>query len=424
MPLLIRGARQIGKSSTVRNLGKQFKYFIEINFEREQDKKAKELFARGGLSVQQLSDQLAQIYNIPIIPGETLLFFDEIQASLPAISSLRYFYEEYSELHVVAAGSLLEFALEELPSFGVGRIMPIFMYPMSFFEFLGACDRHDLLTQAINDASCQKPLSKAVHETIIKYFKYFLVLGGMPKVISKYVNTGSSFECQEVLSTLVTTLRSDFAKYKAKVPTTRISAVFDSVITQMGNKFVFSNVSQDYTHRQLKEALELLIMAGLVIPVTHTAANKIPLGAEVNPKKQKMLLLDTGIFQRLLGLPMSDLMINDDFSVVNKGCIAELFVGLELLKSSLPYEQTALYYWHRESKGSNAEIDYVVQAGQSIIPIEVKSGTKGAMQSMRIFLQEKNALYGIRTSLENYGEIPGIKIIPVYGVGAEAFLGG
>ena len=420
-PLLIRGARQVGKSWAIRNLGKQFKYLVEINFERKRDKEAKDLFEKGGLSVQELSDELARIYNTPIVPGKTLLFLDEIQACLPAISSLRYFYEEYGELHVAAAGSLLEFALAELPSFGVGRIRSMYMYPLSFFEFLDACYEHDLLLQAVKKADFKNPLSEPVHNTVIKDLKKFLILGGMPEVVYTYINTKDSLKCQQVLDDLIISLRADFAKYKTKVPTTQISTVFDSVVNQMGKKFVYSNVPGDYIHRQLKEALELLVMAGLVIPVTHTAANGIPLGAQINIKKQKMLMLDTGIFQRILGLPMSDVIIYDDFSIVNKGGIAELFVGLELLKAESPYQQKSLYYWHRESKNSNAEIDYVVQSGQNIIPIEVKSGTKGAMQSMRIFLNEKNAPYGIRTSLENYGELPDIRIIPVYGVGTEIF---
>ena len=164
-------------------------------------------------------------------------------------------------------------------------------------------------------------------------------------------------------------------------------------------------------------------MAGLVIPVIHTASNGIPLGAEIDVKKQKMLLLDTGIFQRLLGLPlkqnfMSDVLISDDFSLVNKGNIAELFASLEILKSYSCYEQKNLYYWHRESKSSNAEVDFVIQIGRDIIPVEVKSSTKGSMQSMRLFLEEKHAPFGIRTSLENFGELPGIKIVPIYAIGS------
>jgi predicted AAA+ superfamily ATPase len=206
-------------------------------------------------------------------------------------------------------------------------------------------------------------------------------------------------------------------KYKEKVPPLQISAVFDSVVAQMGKKFVYSNISNDYTHRQLKEGLELLKMSGLVIPVTHSSANGLPLGAGLDVKKQKMLLLDTGVFQRLLGLPLADLLISEDFSLINKGNIAELFVGLELLKSGSCYEQKNLYYWHRESKNSNAEVDFVVQLGRDIVPIEVKSNTKGAMQSMRLFLEEKHSRFGIRASLENFGELPGVRVVPVYGVG-------
>jgi len=410
-PLLLRGARQVGKSRTVRRLGERFEHFLEVNFEL--DKHARDLFVKGDLSPKKLCQELAAIYETPIIPGKTLLFLDEIQVSLPAISSLRFFYEKYSELHVVAAGSLLEFALRELPSLGVGRIRSMFMYPMNFSEFLNACGHHMLL-QAIQNASWENPLSGTVHTKIIELLRRFLIIGGMPEVVSAYVTGDDLLSCQRILDDLVISLRSDFAKYKEKAPALLISAVFDSVAAQMGKKFVFSNISNDYGSRQLKEGLELLKMSGLVIPVIHSAANGVPLGAEIDIKKQKMLLLDAGIFQRLLGLPLSDILVGENFSLINKGNIAELFVGLEILKSGSCYEQKNLYYWHRESKSSNAEVDFVVQIKKDIIPIEVKSGTKGAMQSMRLFLEEKRSCFGIRTSLENFGELPNVKIIPLY----------
>jgi len=416
-PLLLRGARQVGKSSAVRHLAGNFEYFLEVNFELDQ--KAKALFAKGDLSPERLCQELAIVYNIPVIPGKTLLFLDEIQNSLPAISSLRFFYERYSELHVIAAGSLLEFALEDLSSFGVGRVRSMFMYPMSFFEFLTA-SKHEMLRQAIQSADYKNPLSEPIHNKAIELLKKFFILGGMPEVVSAYIENNDLLLCQRVLDDLIISLRSDFSKYKEKVPTLQISAVFDSVVNQIGKKFVFSNVSQDYNHKQLKEGLELLKMSGLVIPITHSAANGIPLGAEIDIKKQKLLLLDTGIFQRLLGLPLSDLLVSDNFSLINKGNIAELFTGLEILKSASCYEQKNLYYWHRENKSSNAEVDYIVQMVEKIIPIEVKSSTKGAMQSMRLFLEEKRSPFGIRTSLENFGELNNIKIVPLYAIGKEA----
>ena len=416
-PLLLRGARQVGKSSAVRQLAKQFDYFLEVNFELDKD--ARNLFAKSDLSPQRLCQELAVIYETPVVPGKTLLFLDEIQSSLPAVSSLRFFYERYRDLHVVAAGSLLEFALQDLASFGVGRLRSMFMYPMSFFEFLDA-GNHQMLLQSIQNANCKNPLPESVHKKITELLKRYLIIGGMPEVVSAYVNTNDLLSCQRILDDLVISLRTDFSKYKEKVPTLQISAVFDSVAAQMGKKFVFSNVSKDYSHRQLKEGLELLRMSGLVIPVIHSAANGIPLGAEMDIKKQKILLLDTGIFQRLLGLPLSDLLVSDDFSLINKGNIAELFIGLEILKAASCYEQKNLYYWHRENKSSNAEVDFVIQSGKNIIPVEVKSGAKGAMQSMRLFLDGKDSPFGIRTSLENFGELPGIKIVPLYALGTWA----
>jgi len=272
------------------------------------------------------------------------------------------------------------------------------------------------------DADFKNPLSDSVHNKINELLRKFLILGGMPEVVSAYVENNDLLLCQRILDDLVISLRSDFSKYKEKAPTLQISAVFDSVAAQMGRKFVYSNVSADYSHRLLKEGLELLKMSGLVIPVIHSAANGIPLGAEIDIKKQKMLLLDTGIYQRLLGLPLnqnliSDLLVSDDFSLINKGSIAELFAGLEIIKSFSCYEQKSLYYWHRENKNSNAEVDFIVQIGKDIIPIEVKSNSKGSMQSMRIFLEDKKSPFGIRTSLENFGELPDIKIIPLYALG-------
>jgi len=413
-PLLLRGARQVGKSSAVRHLAEHFDYFLEVNFELNNE--ARDLFAKGDLSPFRLCQELAAIYQTPVIPGKTLLFFDEIQSSVPAISSLRFFYEEYNELHVIAAGSLLEFAFQEIPSFGVGRVRSMFMYPMSFSEFLIACN-HQLLLQAIQKADCKNPLSESVHKKALELFKKHLIIGGMPEVVSVFVNGNDLLFCQRILDDLVISLRSDFTKYKKKVSTPQLSVVFDSVTAQTGKKFVYANISNDYSGRQLKEGVELLIMAGLVIPVVHSSANGIPLGAEIDNKKKKLLLLDTGVFQRLLGLPLSDLIISDDFSLVNKGNIAELFAGLEILKASSCYEKKNLYYWHRESKSSNAEVDFVIQCGRNIVPIEVKSGSKGAMQSMNLFLKEKHALFGIRTSLENFGELPGVKIVPLYALG-------
>ncbi len=411
-PLLLRGARQVGKSSAVIELGKSFNNFVSINFEKQKDLHA---FFDKDLDPHRICRELSIVLDQPIVPGKTLLFFDEIQACLPAISSLRYFYEEFSELHLIAAGSLLEFALEELPSFGVGRIRSLFVYPLSFNEFLLANGEERLLS-AKQQANPKQPLALPIHEKLLSYFKLFLVLGGMPEVVSTYVENKDLAACQNVLTDLIYSIQSDFSKYKARVPSSRIHEVFQSVVHQAGGQFVYSKATQNANNEQIKEALNLLIMAGLVIPVTASSANGIPLGAQINLKKRKMLLLDTGIFQHILGLKFSEILFAKEFDLVNKGCIAEQYAGLEILKSASCYQQEDLYFWHREALNSNAEVDYVVQQNENIIPIEIKSGKQGSMQSLFRFLDEKKKTKGIRSSLENFGNYERIDVYPLYAI--------
>jgi predicted AAA+ superfamily ATPase len=411
-PLILRGARQVGKSSSVKNLAKQFKYFVEINF--DENAGFAELFNKN-LSVNEVCEQISVLTNTPIVAGETLLFFDEIQTCIPAISLLRYFYEKMPNLHVIAAGSLLEFAFAELPSFAVGRVRSIYMYPLSFDEFLLAHHENKLI-EALNKANVSKPLSELVHQKLVNYYKKFLVIGGMPEAVSIYINNKDLLQVQRVLNDLYISIQADFAKYKTRVPPARLLEVFNAIAQQVGNKFTYSYPNAKLNNLQIKEAIELLKMAGLVYGVTHSAANGIPLGAEINPKKTKLLIFDTGIFQRILGLNIADLLISNDFNVTNKGNIAELYVGLELLKAVDSHEKTDLYYWQREAKNSQAEVDYICQFGDTIVPIEVKAGTKGSMQSLYLFLKEKNLSQGFRLSLENFSVINEVKILPIYAV--------
>ena len=412
-PLLLRGARQVGKSSAVRELGKQFDNFIDVNFERDdRELNVKTIFERG-FNPKRICEELSVIYGKPIIPGQTLLFFDEIQSCISAISSLRYFYEEYPELHVIAAGSLLEFALQELPSFGVGRIRSIFLYPFSFDEYLRAIDL-SMLADAIKKSSPDNPYSETIHNKCLQQLVRFMLIGGMPEVVATYVQNGSLLDCQRVLDDLTLSLYDDFSKYKQRVPASRLREIFAAVINQTGEKFTYSKASQEYNRLQIKESLELLELAGIIYPVTHTSANGLPLAAEMNIKHRKFLIFDTGIYQRFLRLDLGQLLTAESLQQVNKGALAELFVGLELLKSASCTNPTQLYYWQREKTGSSAEVDYVVQYNADIVPVEVKSGMRGSMQSMFQFLSEKKYPYGIRCSMENFGTFENIKIYPLY----------
>ena len=411
-PLLIRGARQVGKSSTIEQFGSHFEHLITVNFEK--NKKLQTLF-EDDLDVKEICLRLSVQFKKPIVPGKTLLFFDEIQICPDAIKSLRYFYEDYPELHIVAAGSLLEFALEELPAFGVGRIDSLFMYPFSFQEFMLACGE-ELLWDEVCKSSPEKPLFPVFHEKCLGLLKKYLIIGGMPAVISDFVKNNDILKVQKVLDRLILSFQNDFAKYKKKLPTLLLREVFAAVVKQAGGKFIYSKSSEASLYN-IKQAMNMLIMSGLVIPVVSSSANGIPLGAEVNHKKCKMLLFDIGIFQRLMNLPLSNFLFSDDFEVINKGAIAEQFVGLELIKNASPYTPEILYFWTREKEKSQAEVDYLIQQNGKIIPIEVKSGKSGKMQSLHLFLKEKRANYGIRTSLENFTKYDNIQVFPLYAIG-------
>ena len=414
-PLILRGARQVGKSSAVRELSKKFDDFLEINFENKDHAGAKRVFERHS-DPRLICDELSAIYETSIIAGQTLLFLDEIQSCLDAIASLRYFYEQMPELHVIAAGSLLEFALQKIPSYAVGRVRSMYMYPFSFQEFLMAMERRILL-EKLNETTPQNPFSEEIHKKLTAYFLRFVVMGGMPEVVSNYASGGSLLDCQNILDELTETFYNDFAKYRQRVPATRLEEVFSAVIAQTGQKFTYSKVATLANQVQIKESVELLKMAGLVYSATHSSANGLPLAAETNPRYQKLMILDTGIYQRFLRLDLTHLLLDQKIEQINKGAIAEMFVGTELVKSQNNRLPAELYYWQREKEGSAAEVDYVVQQAQNILPIEVKAGTKGTMQSMFLFLAEKQRPYGIRCSLENFCTFQNIKIYPLYAAG-------
>ena len=418
--LLLRGARQVGKTYAIRTLGKTFKNCLEVNFEENQVIHG---FFRDSLDPQKICEKLSAYFKQSIVPGETLLFFDEIQACPPALSALRFFYEKMPLLHVVATGSLLEFALSEIPSQGVGRIHSLFMLPMNFTEFLLALGA-DGLVRLLDEAPLDQPLDAAFHRQLLDHVKTFQLIGGLPEVVKTYVQHHDLLKCQQVIDDLIILLKDDFAKYKHRSPVLRLQEVLQAIPYCTGSKFKYSNVDTTAAAASIKAALELLLRAGLAYKVFHTAAQGIPLGAQINPNKFKVILFDAGIQQRLLGLDLSAYVAADEFSVINKGSLAEAFVGISIIGHGSPTQPPQLYYWHRESKSSNAEVDYVWQKNERIIPIEVKAGTKGQMQSLRWFMQERNLIHGVRISLENFShyEMPAqprchqIQVLPLYAV--------
>jgi uncharacterized protein len=411
--LLVRGARQVGKTYSIRKLGESFENLVEVNFEENDEV---ESFFDGSRLPQDIVEKLSAYFAAPIVPGKTLLFFDEIQACPECLRSLRFFYEKMPLLHVVAAGSLLEFALEKIPSFGVGRISSVFMYPLSFNEFLQAIGM-DRLATIITQASATSPVDPILHKKILEYLRTYLAIGGMPAVVDSYAREHDINKCMRLLDRLLSGFRDDFAKYREHSPIERLSEVFESVALQSGGKFKYSTVNPDITHYELKRAFDLLDKAGIVYRVNHTDARGIPLGAQINPRRFKALLFDIGIFQRIMNLDLPAYLVQSDTELVHKGAVAELFAGLELIANSAPDLHPRVYYWHREARSSNAEVDYVIQQGNTTVPVEVKAGNRGAMQSMRLFLAERALDRGIRLSLENFGSSGAIQTVPLYAAG-------
>ena len=410
--VLLRGARQVGKSSAVRELGKTFDHFVEINLEKQPQLKA--VFEPDRV-VERIIKDLSFELKTPIIPHKTLLFIDEIQDCIPAISALRYFYEDMPDLHVIAAGSLFEFALEKVPSFGVGRIRSLFMYPFSYDEFIRAMG-FTMLADELKNCSPKKPISETLHNKCRRLLIEFMLIGGMPEVVAKYIESGSLLACQEILEDITQTFYNDFAKYKHRANVSLLREVFGAVMEQTGEKFTYSKASNSANHVQIKESVELLEMAGLIYPVTHTSANGLPLSAEQNSKYRKYIIFDTGIYQHFCKLDLGGSIHPERIEQVNRGAFAELFAGLEIMKASPVNFPLSLHYWQREKTGSNAEVDYLVQQGENIVPVEVKANTKGSMQSMFQFLTEKGYPFGVRSSMENFGQYDNVQVYPLYAV--------
>ena len=406
-PVLLRGARQVGKSTAVRHLGTQFKYFVEINLEKQQDYKA--LFQKD-LDVKRIMPQIAAMHGTPIIPGETLLFLDEIQECQEAIMALRYFKEDMPELHVVAAGSLLEFVLNDIPTFGVGRIHSMYMYPMTFDEFLLA-NGERLLLEARNQASPTSPLPTPLHDKLTGLLRTFMLVGGMPESVAKWVETHDYLQCQEIQDDLITGYEADFPKYKRKIDPQLLRMTMRSAAQQATKKFMYSQVPGEYKTAEVKKALDLLIKANIIIPVTHTNSNGLPLGDGKDDSIRKMLVLDTGLMLRLLNMTMGDIteltthiLTATAADLVNKGPIAEMLAGLELLHYLTPNLQHDLFYWQRQAKNATAEVDYVLPHETKILPFEVKAGVQGGMKSLWDFMREKKLDQAVRCSLENFGK--------------------
>lgn len=388
-PLVIRGARQTGKTWIVRDLAqRQGRRLIEINFERTPD------FASyfQGNDPEQTLRYLATEQGQVIDPNTSLLFLDEIQAAPEVFAALRWFKEEMPGLPVISAGSLLDFVLEKhVFSMPVGRISYLYLEPMSFLEFVQATEGAPLYE--LLKTATPTTIPDALHTRCLGLYRRYCLCGGMPETVQKWIDTKDINECIEVQTDLLATFRDDFNKYGKNSELHQ--KITRSVALQLGNKFMLSRVTDDERAAPIKKALLQLATARVVSPVWHTAGNGIPLGAERNEKFFKILMVDIGLVSAQLGIGRMRPEEIDHAVFSNKGALAEQFAGQQIRTALAANSDPELFYWQRTG-GRQGEIDYLIQSGNRIVPVEIKSGTGGKMKSLHQFMFDKKLTEAVR----------------------------
>jgi uncharacterized protein len=411
--LLIRGARQVGKTFSVRSLGESYEELVEINLELNPEYAA--VFQQN-LDPHRILRDLRLMTGTRLAAGTSLLFIDEIQQQPLAVSALRYFYEKMPEMHVIAAGSLLEFALEQV-GIPVGRVASLHMYPMSFLEYLAASGNIPMV-ECLLDSQAPFSVSDPVHERLLRLAGEHLVLGGLPEVIKTWIDHQDLDRCGEILDVIATAYRQDFTKYAKRHQIKYVDLVFNEAPAFAGKKFKYNALPGTWKARELAPALDLLCKASVVHRVTHSSGNGIPLKAESNPQQFKVLFLDVGLAQRIMGADVRPWFLDPAAQICNAGAVTEAFVGQELLAYGGPWTKQELYYWHRETRSSNAEVDYLLPLEGAVVPVEVKSGATGRLRSLRVFLDEKRdrSPYGIRFSGQSASIHEDLQSYPIYAV--------
>jgi predicted AAA+ superfamily ATPase len=391
-PLVIRGARQVGKTWLVRYFAKEQKRrLIELNFEKEPQLSS---FFKSN-DPKQILLNLGSFLGEVIHPDECLLFLDEIQAVPELLAKLRWFAEGLPELPVIAAGSLLEFVLEEHTfSMPVGRIGYMYIEPLSFEEFLVASKQESLLSY-LEAFQWNTEIPEALHEKLMSFFKEYIVIGGMPAAVASWVIDRSLPKVSQIHRNLITTYRDDFAKYCGRIDKERLDEILLAIPKFLGEKFIYSKVNADVRSAMIKQAFDLLCKARVCHRVTSSHANGISIGAELDKKFFKAIFLDVGLCSAALDLTLDQITTTNEVILINSGGIAEQVTGQLLRTVSLSYVEPELYYWLREGKNS-AEIDYIVQQGARLIPIEVKAGSTGSLKSLHLFMGLKKLPLALR----------------------------
>ena len=395
-PLIIRGARQVGKTTLVRLACKEMGLeLVELNMEDPQEfppllpqNDPQKVFQAIALS-RQLHD---------IDPDKQLFFFDEAQACPALIPFLRYCFERAPEYRVILTGSLLEFVLAaDNYSFPVGRVEFLYLGPMTFEEYLSGTNNESAVEQ-LQQVSVAKPFNEAVHNIFLKQLRDYLIIGGMPEAINAYRETRSYVEVERAKQSIITTYQADFHKYGRKADIDLLNRVIAVIPSQLGQKVVYTRLSEGTRSTEVKRVLELLELAKVIQRCFHSHGDGLPLAAQQKSNHFKLLFLDVGLIQSMLGISLAVVETTQEINEIAKGALAEQFVGQHLMYDRPMFEAPSIHYWERQAKHSTAEVDYLVPWDQHVLPVEVKSGHKGHMKSLQRFLLEKKVDRALRFS--------------------------
>lgn len=384
-PMVLRGARQVGKSTLVRQFAlSQGLKLNEINLEKHPalDRVFK------SLDLKQIFRELEGLLGRNIQGPGSLLFLDEVQATPHALAALRYFYEEAPGLPVIAAGSLLEFTLAQHSfSMPVGRAEYHHVGPVSFGEFVACIDPD--LNKWIDVAARFEPVPETAHRRLLAALREYFFVGGMPEAVQEFLNSGSLAGVQDVQRSVTETYRDDFSKYARQIELARLQRVFDQIPRNIGRKIKYSNLSREERAREIKACIELLNLAQICHKVTATDCSGLPLAAGADDNVFKLIFMDVGMVNYLCGGRWKDISEATEQTLLNEGPLAEQFIGQHL--AYLEEGRPQLHYWLREGRANNAEVDYVIAIGPRILPVEVKAGTGGSLKSLQQYVLEKKA---------------------------------
>jgi len=409
-PLIIRGARQVGKTHSIEAFGRQaFPRLVKIDFEKLVS--VRKIFD-GDLSPKRLIKLLEAAVGQDIVAGKTLLFLDEIQRCPQALAALRYFYEEMPALHVIAAGSPLEFEMAKI-SFPAGRIEFLSMYPLTFEEFLRAQGAERLQVER-PDLNSLQPVEPLIHDRLMEQLRTYFVVGGMPEVVAAYIETDSLNEVRRVQETLISTLIQDMVKYEKYLENDLVREIFETIPRHVGLDVKYSKLSCSASHYKIKQVLGALEKAMLVTPVHSSSAAGLPLGGNINRSTFKLCPLDIGLMQSLCGIPAGEVIQATDLLATYKGGLCEQFVGQEL-KAAGGSQNDNLFFWSRAAKSSNAEVDYLLVRNGKIIPLEIKHGPAGRLKSLHLYMEEHpESPVGVVLNAGNIGSVGNVKFMPLY----------